>query len=185
MKTVKSCINGIDTDALKQMMQDVDRDPSAGIAKFQVATSWKGDTRTETRVDSWEFAGRSMPRNFTIITDEPPELLGGSTAPNPQEVLMAGLNTCVMVGYVTCAAVKGVELKSLTIEAEGELDLRGFLALDDTVKPGYEEIRLNVRVKGDGTPQQFQEILDTVTATSPNYWNLANPVRIKPTLMVE
>ena len=185
MQMVKTCLNGVDTDALKQTMGEISQDAAKGIAKFQVSTSWKGGTRAETRVDSWELGGRKLPRNFSISTDEPPELLGGSTAPNPQEILMTGLNTCVMVGYVVCSAVKGIALDSLSIETEGELDLRGFLGLDDSVKPGYDELRLTVRIKGNGTPQQFQEIHETVMATSPNYWNVANPIRLKPELIVE
>ena len=177
--------NGIDTDALKQMIKDVAEDPARGKAKFQVVTAWQGGTRSETRVDAWELGGQRRPKNFTISTDEPPELLGENTAPNPQEYLMTGLNTCMMVGYVAGCAVKGIELESLQIETHGELDLRGFLALDESVKPGYEEVHYTVRIKGNGTPEQFQEIHEAVQATSPNFSNFATPIRLKPTLVVE
>ncbi|MGC7358423.1 OsmC family protein, partial [Mycobacteroides abscessus subsp. massiliense] len=65
--------------------------------------------------------------------DEPPELLGGNTAPNPQELLMAALNACMSVGYAAVAATMGVTVRSLEIETTGELDLRGFLGLDANV----------------------------------------------------
>jgi hypothetical protein len=90
-----------------------------------------------------------------------------------------------MVGYVTGCAMKGIELERLSIETEGELDLRGFLGLDDSVKPGYDEIRLIVRIKGNGTPEQFQEIHETVKARSPNFFNISNPIAIKPELVVD
>ena len=98
---------------------------------------------------------------------------------------MTGLNSCITVGYVTCCAAKGIELEKVEVEAEGELDLRGFLGLDDSVKPGYDEIRLTIRIKGNGTPQQFQEVHEIVQATSPNYFNLSRPVTLKPELVVE
>ena len=97
---------------------------------------------------------------------------------------MAALNACVMVGYVAGAAVRGIRLDSVEIETTGELDLRGFLGLDDSVKPGYESIQYTVRIKGDGTPEQFQEIHETVMKTSPNYFNVSRPVAIDARLEV-
>lgn len=185
MATVQTRVNGIDTEALKQAMEDISNDAAKGIAKFQVSTHWKGGTRSETTVDKWALGGKQLPRNFTIAADEPPELLGDATAPNPQEILMSGLNACVMVGYVTGCAVKGIELESLSIETEGELDLRGFLGLDDSVKPGYDEVRLIVRIKGSGTPQQFREIHEMVKTTSPNFFNISMPIAVKPELVIE
>jgi uncharacterized OsmC-like protein len=185
MTTVQSKINGIDTDALKQAMSDISADASKGIARFQVTTRWAGGGRGETRIDQWSLGGQQLPRNYTIETDEPVELLGGDTGPNPQEVLMTGLNSCIMTGYVTCCAAKGIELERLEVEADGELDLRGFLGLDDSVSPGYEEIKLIIRIKGNGTPEQFQEVHEIVKATSPNYFNLSRPVKLTPELVVE
>ena len=98
---------------------------------------------------------------------------------------MAAMNACMLAGYVAGCSLKGIELESLTIETEGELDLRGFLGIDKTVKPGYDEIRYTVHIKGNGTTQQFEEIHDTVMATSPNFFNMANPIMLNPQLVVE
>jgi len=81
--------------------------------------------------------------------------------------------------------MQGIELDKLEIQTAGELDLRGFLGLDASVKPGYDEIQYTVRIKGNGTPEQFQEIHDTVMATSPNRWNMANPIKLKADLIIE
>jgi hypothetical protein len=65
------------------------------------------------------------------------------------------------------------------------LNLRGFLGLDPNVKPGYDSIHYVVRLKGDGTPEQFEAIHENVRKTSPNYFNIASPVTIKSTMVVE
>jgi hypothetical protein len=88
------------------------------------------------------------------------------------------------VGYVAQCAVRGITLQSLEIETEGDIDLRGFLGLDPKVANGYESLRYTVRIKGSGTKEQFAEIHDAVMATSPNFYNLANAVSLKPTLLV-
>lgn len=185
MPATETRINGIDVDALRQVMADIAEQPSRGIAKFEVATSWKGGTRSKSDVRSWELGGQRKPRNFTVLTDEPPELLGDSTAPNPQEVLMAALNACMTVGYVANCAAHGIELESLSIETSGQLDLRGFLGLDPNVKPGYEEVHYTVRIRGNGTPEQFEKVHKAVMATSPNFSNFASPIQMRPKLVIE
>jgi hypothetical protein len=57
--------------------------------------------------------------------------------------------------------------------------------LDPKVKPGYEEISYTVYIKGNGTPEQFQKIHETVCATSPNRYNIANPIKLDTHLVVE
>jgi hypothetical protein len=98
---------------------------------------------------------------------------------------MAALNACITVGYVAGAAVKGITLKHIEIETSGQLDLRGFLGIEPSVKPGYDSVQVVVRIKGDGTAEQFREIHENVMKTSPNFFNLSRPVRLDAELQIE
>jgi hypothetical protein len=42
-----------------------------------------------------------------------------------------------------------------------------------------------VRIAGNGTPEQFKEIHDNVMKTSPNYFNLSQPVKLDAKLEIE
>ena len=97
---------------------------------------------------------------------------------------MAAFNACIMVGYVAGASIKGINLESVEIRTRGQLDLRGFLGLRDDVAPGYEAIDYEVRIKGDGSTQDFEEIHQTVMKTSPNYFNISRPIKMNGTLSV-
>ena len=178
-------VNGLDVDALHDVIEQVKADPAKGIVEFTVKTGWKGQTRSETSVESYKLGGKEIKRRFAIRADEPLELLGENTAPNPQELLMAALNACITVGYVAGAAVNGVTLSKLEIETTGQLDLRGFLGIDPNVKAGYESIQYVVRIAGNGTPEQFRQIHENVINTSPNYFNVSRPVRLDAKLQVE
>jgi uncharacterized OsmC-like protein len=178
-------VNGLDLEALQGVVETVRKNPAEGMVEFRVRTNWKGQAASVASVESYTLGEKKIPRSFKIAIDEPLELLGGNSAPNPQEMLMAALNACVMVGYVAGASMRGINLTKLEIETTGELDLRGFLGIDDKVKPGYDSIRYVVRIKGNGTPEQFREIHETVMKTSPNYFNLSQPVRIEAKLEVE
>src|SRR4051812_1417151 len=145
----RKTLNGIDPDALRRLAGHAAADPRNAQVKFNAATHWRGGTKSETHIDGYELGGKRVAKDFTITVDEPRELVGGNTAPNPQEVLLTSLNSCMLVGYVAGATLHGVTLESLSIESEGQLDMRGFLGLDANVKPGYDEIRYTVRIKGD------------------------------------
>lgn len=178
-------INGINVDALHRMVSDVATDAAKGEVEFEVRSHWAGGTRSEARVDRWRLGGAERSRDFTIVVDEPEELLGENRAPNPQEMLMAAFNACMMVGYVAGCSIRGIVLEKVEIHTRGMLDLRGFLGLDKTVKPGYDEIEYTVMIKGDGTREQFEDVHRTVIETSPNRWNIANPIRLVSSLVVE
>ena len=47
------------------------------------------------------------------------------------------------------AAVRGIKLDEVESKLEGDLDLSGFFAIADEVRPGYEEIRVKFKVKTD------------------------------------
>lgn len=185
LETTRARINGLDMEALAEVIRDITADPAKGQVQFRVRTEWKGQTRSRSSVTSYTIGGQEVHRSFAIDADEPFELLGRNTAPNPQELLMSALNACITVGYVAGAAARGITLEKLEIETAGALDLRGFLGIDASVPPGYETIRYTVRIKGTGTPEQFRDIHDTVLKTSPNYFNLSRPIRLDAHLAVE
>jgi uncharacterized OsmC-like protein len=177
-------VNGIDLDALQDVVAEIQQDPAKALVRFEVSTRWTGQTGSRSTVRGFELGGERIAREFEIVADEPLELLGTNTAPNPQELLMSAVNACMTVGYVAGAALHGIRLTNLEIETTGQLDLRGFLGLDDTIPPGYEQIDYTVRIAGSGTPEQFEEIHRTVMQTSPNYFNLARPIRMNGRLSI-
>ena len=183
LDTVKNApVNGLDLAALGEVVEEIQKDASKGIVGFDVVTRWKGQTRSETKVTGFTIAGERIERSHTIVADEPLQLLGADNAPNPQELLMAAFNACITVGYVAGAALKGITLEELEIRTRGQLDLRGFLGLSDQVPPGYETVDYEVFIKGDGSPEDFNEIHRNVMATSPNYFNMSRPIRMNGSL---
>jgi len=178
-------VNGINVDDLFALIDDVKREPAKGKTNWHVTTTWQGQARSRAEIESYEIGGEKVPRRFSIEIDEPRELGGSNSFANPQDHLIAALNACITVGYVAQCAVRGITLESLAIDTDGEIDLRGFLGIDPAVPPGYENLSYTVRIKGNGTEQQFAEVHNAVMATSPNFYNMSRPVALKPTLVVE
>lgn len=178
-------LNGIDTEALRQVIEQVSKKPSLGRLKFQATTTWKGATKSETVVQSYEIGGQQVKRAHAFVIDEPKELLGEDTSANPQEYLMGAVNACIINTYVIAAAMKGVRLEKVEMETEGELDLRGFLGIDEKVIPGYKELKYKLRLVGNGTREQYEAIHEAVVATSPNYYNISHAIQLNSELLFE
>jgi hypothetical protein len=64
------------------------------------------------------------------------------------------------------AAVRGIKLDEVESKLEGDLDLRGFFAITDEVRPGYEQIRVKFKVKTDS---ENLETLKELIRLSPVY----------------
>ena len=178
-------VNGLNVDDLMALVGEVERDAANGKTDWQVSTTWQGQARSRAEVTGFSLGGQRVERHFTLDVDEPFELGGSNESANPQEYLIAALNACMTVGYVAQCAIRGITLESLQIETAGEIDLRGFLGIDPDVAPGYESLRYTVRIKGDGTEAQFAEVHEAVQATSPNFYNIANAIALKPALIVD
>jgi uncharacterized OsmC-like protein len=177
-------LNGIATDGLRGAIGAIAADPAKAKTNWKVSTQWRGGTRSDTSVRTCNLGGVDVPKDFTIRVDEPLQLGGTNQHANPQEYLMAALNACMIVGFSAICAMEGIELEELRIETEGDIDLRGFLAIDATVPPGYDQLRYTVYIKGNASAEQFEKVHRAVMARSPNYFNLSNSIPLKPRLVI-
>jgi uncharacterized OsmC-like protein len=170
-------VNGIDLAALERTITDFGETLSHAVVQLRVRTTWTGQTRSETMVEACCIGGTEVARRFKVVADQPQELLGANSAPSGQELMLAALNACMVVGYVTQAAVRGIRLTDCRIETDGELDLRGF-RVDAAVLPGCRRIGYVVHLEGDGTREQYEEIHEAVTATIVRGFSTASAVQV-------
>lgn len=172
-------VNGIDLGVVGAIAEAVAADPAAAQARFAVTTDWRGQCRSISRTRIMSIGGQPIERRHVIAADEPHEMLGADEAPNPQELLLAALNACILVGFVTAAAAEGITLSHLTVDTEGALDLRGFLDPESGIAPGVDKLVTRVSIDGDGSDEQFAAILDHVRKVSPNHFHLTRPIPVE------
>lgn len=103
----------------------------------------------------------------TIRVDEPPALGGEGSAPNPVEVYLSALISCQVVTYRFWAQRLGIAIDDLSISAEGDLDVRGFFGIDDAVRPGFQAVRVDVRVTGPESEDRYAELREIVDKHCP------------------
>ncbi|KCZ73686.1 putative redox protein, regulator of disulfide bond formation [Candidatus Methanoperedens nitroreducens] len=119
---------------------------------------------------------------FIIEADEPPILIGSDKAPNAVQTVLHALASCLIVGFVYNAAVRGINIKAVNINLEGDLDLRGFLGISEDVRPGYQNIRVICRIKSDAPRDRIEEVWEYARRTSPVTDIIRNGVPVSITL---
>lgn len=170
--------NSIPTAALSEFVNEVAGNPREGVMSYGIEIDWESGTRARTSTKAMLVGPHRVSRSFTWKADEPRQLMGNNHGPNPQELLLSGLGSCMMVAFVAGATAEGIQLESVKIDFDGTLDLRGFMGLGTNATVGFPEIRYKIHVTGDGTPEQFEELHRKAIKHSPNAQTIINPVTL-------
>lgn len=158
--------NGIHMETLQGTVNAIAQEPELGACKFRASNLWLGGNHNRSTISGFYGARQEIAhkQQFVLDADEPPILAGNDEGANPVEHLLNALAACVTTSMVAHAAVRGIHIEELESELEGDLDLRGFLGLDQDVPKGFTDIRIRFKVKTDA---RNMEILKTLTAFSP------------------
>jgi uncharacterized OsmC-like protein len=162
--TLKALIDGSRTA--------IEADPAKAAAVFAVSGRLVGTTEVAIR------AGR-----HELTVDEPAALAGTDLGANPVEHALIALATCQAITYRFWAAQLGIELDSVEVAAEGDLDVRGFFGFDDTIRPGFTSVRLKVTPSGPEPAERYQQLADAVDEHCPVLDLFSHPTPIERTVV--
>ncbi|HXG16459.1 MAG TPA: OsmC family protein, partial [Calidithermus sp.] len=101
------------------------------------------------------------------------------------EVLLAALAGCLTSGIAANAALFDVPLEALTVDLEADIDLRGLLGHDRSVRNGFSDIRYTVTVKSAAGEDRVRRCKETIDRKSPVLDVLTTPVRVASTFVHE
>ena len=182
-KTIPTQLNGVAVDELMSTVNHIQQSPTLAKFQFRVRNQWIDGPRSESVAAGFYGAGQEYThsKQFVLNSDEPPVLLGQDTAPNAGEYLLHTLAVCMTGTIVYHAAAQGIEIEEVESTLEGDIDLQGFLGLDETVRNGFQGIRVNFKIKADVPDEQLQEICQLGTRYSAVFDTLTKGVPIAVT----
>jgi uncharacterized OsmC-like protein len=161
--------------SLSTLIADTRKAVADDAANAQAVFSAHGTLVGVTEVDV-----RTGAHTFTV--DEPPALGGADVAANPVQYALASLGSCQAITYRFWAEQLGIAFDSLTVRVEGDLDIRGFFGFDDTVRPGFSAIRVDVTVAGPESTERYQQLAAAVDEHCPVLDLFKNPVPVTRTI---
>lgn len=177
-------LNGIDIAGLNGAREAIRQNPAAGEARYGVLLNWQDGTKIEAQATQMSVGTDRIERNFKWTIDEPPQLLGNSTGPTPQEYLMSGVAACIMVGFVVNAAAHDIKINRLAIRMEGSLDLAGFLNLRPDAQVKMGGLAYEIEVAADASMADLKEVAEKAFHFSPNAMTVANGTSVTGSLKV-
>ena len=161
-------LNGVDTTTLFATIDAVRQQPVAAQFQFRTETEWVSGVHSRTRFPGFYGAGQEhVHASDTVVdADHPAVLVGTDQGPTPAELLLNALAACLMAGLGNIASARGVELHGVRCSVEGDIDLRGILGLDPTVRNGFQDIRVTFEVDGDASAEKLASLVAQSRARS-------------------
>ena len=156
MTEVSTRLNSVDIESVAGLAAKIQESPDVADTKWKAEVKWNGGFRSEATI-----------RDFSpSASDEPPQLGGTNTGPNPVEQLLAALGNCLAVGYAANATMAGISIKDMTINIEGDLDLHTFLGLREG-NAGFSSISAKVDIDSDASSEDLLALHEKVKGSSP------------------
>jgi uncharacterized OsmC-like protein len=117
-----------------------------------------------------------------FIVDEPGSLAGDDVAASPVEFALGALISCQIVVYRLYANALGIQVDDIDIAAEGDLDARRLFGIDESVRAGFTDVRLQITITGPESEERYQELRAVVDAHCPVLDLFANPTPVAVTV---
>lgn len=98
------------------------------------------------------------------------------------DMLLEALAACAGVTLRAVATSLGIEVRSGTVRADGDLDFRGTLAVDRDAPVGFRSIRLAFELDTDADPEQLQTLLKLTERYCVVLQTIASPPELSATV---
>lgn len=174
-------LNGFNVQDALDTIGAIDANASLARFQFRARNRWINGGANRSTIRDFYGAGReddSRTSDFEFVNGEPPVLLGRNEGANPVEYLLHALAGCVTTTFVLHAMARGIAIEELSTELEGDMDLRGLLGLDDSVSPGYEQIRIRMHVTADCSDDELDDLIAYARDHSPVCNTVCRPVPV-------
>jgi uncharacterized OsmC-like protein len=184
MKTLENQINGFTSEAIMATVQAIREKPEIARFEFRVRNQWITGGHNRSTIRDFYGGGQedtSRSQSFVYDNGEPPILLGENEGANPVEYILHALAGCMTTTMVLHAAARGIAIDRVETQLTGDLDVQGFLGLNDQVRNGYQQIRVQFTVSGNLTDEQKTQLLSFVHQ-SPVFDIVTNQVPVKVSL---
>ncbi len=115
-------------------------------------------------------------RGHNLVVDEPQGIGGSDAGPTPVELLLAALGTCQEITYRAFATALGIPLEAIAVSVEGDIDFRGFFAIDESIRPGFQAIRVHAQITSSASDTDLERLRTVVNQHCPVLDMLQTPV---------
>jgi len=186
MKTLQKEVNGFKSQDIMDTVGAIQSNPEIGKFKFRARNKWISGGHNRSTIQGFYGActeDETRKEPFVFDNSEPPILLGNNEGANPVEFILHGLAGCMTTTMMLHAAANGISVDRVESSLEGDLDVQGFLGLDDSIRNGYQNIKVNFKIEGNLTEEEKQKLI-SFAYMSPVFDIVTNKVPVSLSLNV-
>ena len=121
---------------------------------------------------------------WILVADESTSDGGAGEGPDPGVFGRAALGSCLAIGYVMWAAVRGVPIDSCEVVVEADFDGSGPYGVDESAPAGWSAMRYTVKIASPADESEINELVEWADRHSSLLWSFQNPIPITRELQV-
>ena len=177
-------VNGVNVSKLFGTIEAIKGNPEIAKFNFKARGKWVNGGHNRTTINEFYGACQNFQRQdaFVFEKDEPPVLLGEDHGANPVEYVFAALDGCLTTSLIYHAAAQGIKIDEVETSFSGDLNLHGFLGLDENTRNGYEKIKVEFKIKADAPKEKLQELVQLAQKRSPVFDIVSHPTPVEVSL---
>ena len=179
--TTNTTRNGLNLEQMVGTIGAIEQNPAIAQFEFRASNQWiNGGENRSTIKGFFGACAEDETREvaFEYTNGEPPVLLGNNEGANPVEYLLHALAGCVTTTTVLHAAARGITIHKLSTELKGNMDLQGFLAVDESVPVGYQSIQIKMDIQADCSDEELDDLIGFAKDHSPVCNTVCRPVPV-------
>lgn len=172
--------NGVNTEALLGAREALSQAPEAADFVWRAECKWVDGTYSQTTVEG--FSGLGEEHNhvtpYTFGADHPECFASEDRGATPAEVMLAALASCLTAGVASVAQHREIQLKSVTANVEGKMNVLGILGADPDIRNGFTDITVSFDIDADASPEDLQALVAQSQKRSAVYDIVTNPTNV-------
>ncbi|WP_433064255.1 OsmC family protein [Dactylosporangium sp. CS-033363] len=175
-----SADNGVNVQALLDARQALKDAPEAAQFTWRASSRWDNGVHSTTTIEKFFGLGQEQTHKAvsTFPSDHPAVFAAEDNGITPIEYLLVGLAGCLTAGVASVAQNRGIQLRSVEAQVEGQHDIRGILGADSDVRNGYEGIKVTFTIDADASRQEIEALVAQSQKRSAVFDALTNPTDV-------
>lgn len=170
--------NNVNLDAITKTAQAIQQDPAQGRKTNRVEGVWNLNQGPQFSAEVTFEGGTAV-----LEADQPKAQGGEGLKPSPIHYCMFGMASCFAATFAAVAAAEGIDLDSLKVAVESDMNLSRAFGLSDA--PAVEEMRLTLTVAARAPEEAIRRVAELAEERCPAVYCLTNPIKLTSSVIVQ
>ena len=179
--TTTTADNGVDLASILAIRGALTETPAAAKFTWRASCEWLGGVHSRSTVETFFGAGAEQAHKapYSVQADHPNLFAASDNGATPVEIVLSALASCLTAGIASVAQNRGIQLRSVKANVEGDMNLHGILGIDPDVRNGFNAIRVTFEIDADATKDEIAAVVAQSQKRSAVFDVITNPGNVR------